>query len=139
MSTIRLLVISLQGVFLKEMVDFVKFHGPMGQIGILKDHAPLLTIVSKGAVSYKIQNSEETFHTLGGIFEIQANKAILLADYCSREQIALKTMKMKDKTAQYKAQNEHVRSFHQLYFELARNPVELAALKGLNKLQRDWG
>ncbi len=135
MSTIRLQVISLQGVFLDEMVDFFKFPGPMGQTGVLKNHAPLLTLMSAGSVSYQTQSISKTFQTLGGIVEFQDNKAVILADYCDSEGLDLLRTQAQKKSEQYKEEKNQVRSFHQLYAELARGPAELASLRGIGQLR----
>jgi F-type H+-transporting ATPase subunit epsilon len=133
MSTIRLQVISLQGVFLDEMVDFFKFGGPQGQIGILKNHAPLLTIMSAGTVTYQTQSSSKTFHTLGGVVEFRENKALLLADYCSTECSDFLRLQAREKAKKHDEEKQKIRSFHQLYAELVRSPAEVAALKGLGQ------
>ena len=53
MGAIRLQVISLEGEFLDESVDFFKFQGPMGETAILRNHAPLLTVFYQGLITYK--------------------------------------------------------------------------------------
>ncbi len=136
MSTIRLEVISLQGIFLDEMVDFFKFQGPQGETGILKNHAPLLTIVSSGMVTYQTQSSSKTFHTLGGILECRENRALLLADYCSVESSDFVMLKVQEKAKNHNEEKKQIRSFHQLYADLARSPAEIGALKGLGQIRK---
>ncbi len=139
MSIIRLQVISLQGVFLDEMVDFFKFQGPMGQTGILKNHAPLLTLMKSGSFTYQKHSTSTTFHTLGGIVEVYGNKAVVLADYCSAEQGDLLVIRAKENVKKNKSDNQQSRSFHQLYSELARSPEDLEALKGIGQLRSKSG
>ncbi len=138
MGTIRFQVISLQGIYIDEMVDFFKFQGPKGQTGVLKDHAPLLTLMKAGRVTYQTRIASKTFHTLGGIVEFKDNKAVLLADYCSENQSDLLTLQASQKAKSHRSDRSEMRSFHQLYAQLARSPEEMEALKGIGQLNTSY-
>jgi F-type H+-transporting ATPase subunit epsilon len=133
MGVIRLQVISLEGEFLDESVDFFKFQGPMGETAILRNHAPLLTIFNEGLMTYKTQSQTVSFYTLGGLIEIKNNEAVLLADYCSNEKSEELTLLMKEKAQNRKLEHRNAISFHQLYAQLAQSPFDMRIFKGIGK------
>ena len=61
-------------------VDSVSLPGSEGRMGILPNHAPLLTALGFGEIITR-KDGEEAFFAIGGGFvEIQPNKVIVLAD-----------------------------------------------------------
>ena len=137
MGIMRLQVISLKGVYLNESVDFFKFQGPMGETGILHNHAPLLTIVEPGMITYRAQSKTVSFYTLGGLIELKDNQAIVLSDYCSAEESEELTLLMHEKAAKAQAEKQSTCSFHQLYAQLAHTPFDLRMFKGIGKLKNN--
>lgn len=61
-------------------VNSIILPGIDGELGILNDHAPLITTLKKGVVKIKTSNGEETFETNGGVVEVLNNKIIVLAE-----------------------------------------------------------
>lgn len=59
---------------------YVGLPGTDGSLGILNNHAPLITTLSKGTVSVKTANGEERFEVKGGSVEVLNNKVIILAE-----------------------------------------------------------
>ena len=55
-----------------------------GDIGILPDHASLMTLVRFGELVIRSNNKEEYFAVLGGFAEVNQNKVVILADACER-------------------------------------------------------
>lgn len=55
---------------------------PSGQIGILKDHLPLTTVLDVGVTKAKIGDKEKFFATMGGVFQLKDNVATILTDVC---------------------------------------------------------
>lgn len=67
-------------------VDIVIAPGEMGEMGILPNHAPLLSTLRLGILKVRSGGREEVFTIAGGIIEVQPNLVTVLAD--SAENIA---------------------------------------------------
>ena len=50
-----------------------------GQIGILNNHAPLVSSLVKGVVKVKHNDKEDLFDIHGGVVEVSSNKITVLA------------------------------------------------------------
>lgn len=62
-------------------VTSVILPGIDGDLGVLNNHAPLITSLKNGAISIIKETGEtETFETNGGIVEVLNNKVIVLAE-----------------------------------------------------------
>ena len=59
--------------------DMVVVPGTDGLIGILNNHAPLVSALTGGSVKVKLDGSEKTFEVSGGVVEVLKNKVIVLA------------------------------------------------------------
>ena len=58
--------------------------GTVGYLGILKDHAPLVTTLAKGKLTYKSEDGKiNTFQIEGGFLEVLKNRVLVLTDYIS--------------------------------------------------------
>lgn len=53
-----------------------------GQLGILKDHIPLTTVLDIGVTKAKINGKDKFFATMGGVFQFKDNIATILTDVC---------------------------------------------------------
>lgn len=61
-------------------VDSVSLPGSEGRMGILPNHAPLLTALGYGEIITYKDGKEEYFAVGGGFVEIQPTKVVILAD-----------------------------------------------------------
>ena len=59
--------------------DLVTVPGTSGSIGILNNHAPLVSSLSKGEVKIVLENKEEFFKIDGGVVEVLKNSVEVLA------------------------------------------------------------
>tara|TARA_B100001287_G_scaffold151763_1_gene127719 strand:- start:7334 stop:7567 length:234 start_codon:yes stop_codon:yes gene_type:complete len=59
--------------------DMVIVPGSDGLIGILNDHAPLVSALSAGSVKVKLDEKESSFEVGGGVVEVLKNKVVILA------------------------------------------------------------
>jgi F-type H+-transporting ATPase subunit epsilon len=50
-----------------------------GEIGILNNHAPLLSSLKKGELKVKVNDKDELFEINGGVVEVLNNNVIVLA------------------------------------------------------------
>lgn len=64
----------------KGTAESVVVPGVTGLIGILNDHAPLITTLKKGEVVLTTSKGKETFNVKGGVVEVLKNNVIVLAE-----------------------------------------------------------
>ena len=63
-------------------VDEIVIQTKTGQMGILKDHIPLTTVLDVGVTKVKQGEKDRFFATMGGIFQFRDNVATILTDVC---------------------------------------------------------
>ncbi len=66
-------------VYSEDDVDIVLVPGANGELGILPNHAPLLTALGIGELRVRKGAEEEAFAVSGGFMEVLANKVIVMA------------------------------------------------------------
>jgi F-type H+-transporting ATPase subunit epsilon len=71
-------------VLTEEDVDMVSVPGAAGQLGILPEHAPLVTLLAHGELRIKKGNTEQSILVFGGFMEVNDNKVLVLADTAER-------------------------------------------------------
>ncbi len=64
----------------KGETDKVIIPAASGLMGILKDHAPLITVLKSGDIVVSSAKGEQTFTVKGGVVEVLNNKIIVLAE-----------------------------------------------------------
>src|SRR5687768_11204949 len=67
-----------------EEVDEVVAPGIEGYFGVLPGHAPFLTTLGIGTVTYRIGRDEHHLAIAGGFAEVRNDKVIILADTAER-------------------------------------------------------
>ena len=67
-----------------ETVDEVVAPGVEGYFGVLPDHAPFLTTLGVGEVSYRTGRDTHYLALAGGFAEVRNDKVIVLADTAER-------------------------------------------------------
>jgi F-type H+-transporting ATPase subunit epsilon len=60
--------------------DIVVVPGEAGEMGILPNHAPLLSTLKMGLIKVRYQGQEQEYTVSGGIVEIQPDIITILAD-----------------------------------------------------------
>ena len=84
MSTIHLDVITAERALLSEDVEMVLAPGTEGQLGILPRHAPLLTGLQAGELSYRKNGQLISMVITGGFMEVVPARVTVLADAAER-------------------------------------------------------
>lgn len=80
MAEFHLQIVSPQRVELDEKVESLIAPGEGGYLGILADHAPLLTALGEGTLTIRRGNETRTLQVQGGGFlEVHRNKVLVLA------------------------------------------------------------
>lgn len=68
----------------EEGVDMVVAPGGAGTLGILPEHAPLITTLAFGELRIKKGNEEQSILVYGGFMEVGDDKVLVLADSAER-------------------------------------------------------
>ena len=84
MSTVRLDIVTAEGVVYSEEVDVVVAPGIEGQLGILPHHAPLMTTLQVGELRVRKGEEEFSLAISGGFLEVRPDRIIVLADAAER-------------------------------------------------------
>ena len=83
-NKLQLSIVTPERLVLDEDVDQVNVPGVEGDLGILYDHAPILTTMRPGRFSYELhgEKGRETTHMVvsGGYLEVTDNRVIVLAE-----------------------------------------------------------
>lgn len=88
---IRCEIISQDRIVYQDDVDIVVLPGVEGEMGILPNHSPVLSVLKYGIITVRKKNEEEHFTVAGGIAEVQPRQVTILADAAENvEEIDLK-------------------------------------------------
>lgn len=77
---IRLEVVTPKGAVVKEDVDIVNAPGYGGDFGVLANHAPFLSTIKIGLLTYEQGKQRETLMISGGFCEVSNNKITFLVE-----------------------------------------------------------
>jgi F-type H+-transporting ATPase subunit epsilon len=77
---IRVDIITQERQVYSDDVDIVVAPGIEGELGILPNHAPLITTLGVGELRVRKEGVEENFAIGGGVLEVRPDKVIVLAD-----------------------------------------------------------
>lgn len=77
---IRCEIVSQDRLVFEGDADMVIVPGILGEMGILPNHAPLLSTLKMGILRVRTQDQEEHFTVSGGVIEVQPDLVTILAD-----------------------------------------------------------
>lgn len=77
---IRLDIVTPAGILMSETVEMVNLPATLGSMGVMKNHAPLMTTLDIGQVKYRQGGKEHYLAVCGGFAEVKNNVVIVLAD-----------------------------------------------------------
>lgn len=77
---IRCEIVSQDRVVFADDADIVVLPGADGEMGILPNHTPLLTMIQYGIVKIRNQDGKSFFTVAGGVAEVQPDQVTILAD-----------------------------------------------------------
>ena len=78
--TIRCEIVSQDHLVFEGEADIVILPGIDGEMGILPNHAPLLSTLELGVIKVRLGSQEEIFTVTGGVVEVQPDIVTILAD-----------------------------------------------------------
>ncbi len=109
-KTIKIEVITGERVVYADDVDIVVAPGIEGQLGILPQHAPLLTTLQPGELLVRKAHEEIAMAVSGGFMEVRPDKVIVLADTAERaEEIDLARAEAAKKRAEERIEEQRDR------------------------------
>ena len=129
MARLSLEIITAERVVFSEDVDIVVAPGVEGQLGILPQHAPLMTMLQPGELMVRKGDEEQSIFVSGGFLEVQGNKVTVLADTAERaEEIDIARaeeakLRAEQRIAMPPAQADHARAQAALLRSLMRLKV----------------
>ena len=77
---LRLEIVTPEHRILDADVDSVTVMTASGEVGILPNHAPLISALKPGILQYSAKGSAEELAVSGGFIEVNHNKVAVLAD-----------------------------------------------------------
>ena len=84
MAKIRLEIVTAERAVYSQDVDEVIAPGIDGELGILPQHAPLMTMLQPGMLTVKKDGDELNLAVSGGFMEVRPERVIILADTAER-------------------------------------------------------
>jgi F-type H+-transporting ATPase subunit epsilon len=79
-KTYRLDIVTPEKKIFSDMVEFSVFPGSEGEMGILINHAPLVSRLKAGEIRITRNHVVEAFTITGGFLEVMNNEVTVLAD-----------------------------------------------------------
>ncbi len=83
-DVIRLDIVTPAGLLMSENVATVNLPATLGSMGVLKNHAPLMTTLDIGIVKYNQADKDHYLTVSGGFAEVKDNTVIVLAEAAER-------------------------------------------------------
>jgi F-type H+-transporting ATPase subunit epsilon len=77
---LRLEIVTPERRVLDESVEAVTIPTASGEAGILTNHAPLVSALKPGVLSYSLKGATERVAIAGGFVEVSSNKVSVLTD-----------------------------------------------------------
>ena len=137
--TVHCDIVSAEEQLFSGLVEMVIAHGHLGDLGILPNHAPLLSDLKPGPVRViKQGGEEEIFYISGGFIEVQPNMVKVLADTATRAKDLDEAAAQEAIKAAEKALNEKGAEFD--YGSAAARLAEAAAqLRTIEAMRKKYG
>jgi F-type H+-transporting ATPase subunit epsilon len=128
MATVKLEIVTAERQVFSEDVTTIIAEGVEGQMTILPNHAPLITMLAPGELVIRKDGDEIYLAISGGFLEVRPDKVIVLADACERsDEIDL------DRAAQAKRRAEE--RLKNLTPEIDQTRAEVALRRSLARLR----
>ncbi|MCI0540485.1 MAG: ATP synthase F1 subunit epsilon [Verrucomicrobiales bacterium] len=83
-ATLKLEIVTPEGVTYSEDVEMVTLPGSEGEMGIFPNHVPLMTQVSSGEIAARRHGQDEWLAVGDGFVEITADRVAILTDMAIR-------------------------------------------------------
>ena len=74
----HLSIITPQGKFFEDDVEFLSAPGKEGVFNVLANHTPMISLLKEGTLRIKTNGIEQSFPTTQGILEVNAQNQVLV-------------------------------------------------------------
>jgi F-type H+-transporting ATPase subunit epsilon len=81
---INLEIVTPKGAVLSDRVDIVTAPGYSGEFGVLANHAPMLSTIKIGILTFRKDDRENSLMVGGGFCEVSKNKVTFLVESAER-------------------------------------------------------
>ncbi|MFI5098770.1 MAG: F0F1 ATP synthase subunit epsilon [Candidatus Acidiferrales bacterium] len=85
-NTFQLEIVTPAKLVVKDAVEEMQIPGSSGYLGILPGHAPLITELGVGVITYKASGATHTLSVAWGFAEVLPDKVTILAEAAERPQ-----------------------------------------------------
>ncbi len=85
-NTFQLEIVTPSRLLVKDAAEEAQIPGVSGYLGILPGHAPLITELGVGAITYKASGTTHTLSVAWGFAEVLQDKVTILAEAAERPQ-----------------------------------------------------
>jgi F-type H+-transporting ATPase subunit epsilon len=79
-TTYQLKILTPQRKVLDEPIESLVAPGAAGYLGVLANHAPIVTTLVDGTLKVRASGTEKWYHIAGGILRVARNSAVLLSE-----------------------------------------------------------
>ena len=88
-KAIQLRVVTAEGQALADEAVSIVAPGALGYLGILSNHAPLVTTLQPGKLAWRRPNDERLIsHLTGGLLEVAGNRVTILTEQLTQPSAA---------------------------------------------------
>jgi F-type H+-transporting ATPase subunit epsilon len=124
---INLEIITPERRVLSESVDEVVVPALSGELGILPEHAPLISQLKTGVLNYRLGNERRELHISGGFVEVLSDRVAVLSDVAERpEEIDLeRARRAKERAERRLASKDEEIDFRRAELKLQRALVRI--------------
>lgn len=81
---LKLEIVTPEKKVLDESVDFVTVPTATGEIGVLPNHAPLISALKSGILTYTVKGATDKLVISGGFVEVSTDQVSVLTDVAER-------------------------------------------------------
>jgi|SRR5215469_14788984 len=85
-DTFQLEIVTPEKLVVKDVAEELEMPGKDGYLGILPGHAPLITELAVGEITYRAGADEHHLSVAWGFAEVLPDKVTILAETCERPQ-----------------------------------------------------
>lgn len=137
-KTIKFEVVTPERIVLKQQILQVTVPTEDGEITVLPEHIPLMSILKPGVIEMKLADGElEVMSVSGGFIEIMRDKIVILADTAERAD-ELDEARIEEARARAEARKKDLENIDEVQFAniAVQLEKEMARLKALTRWRR---
>ncbi|MBN2854147.1 ATP synthase F1 subunit epsilon [Patescibacteria group bacterium] len=137
-KTIKFEVVTPERIVLKKQILQVTVPTEDGEITVLPEHIPLMSILKPGVIEMKLEEGElELMSVSGGFVEVMRDKIVVLADTAERAD-ELDEARIEEARARAEARKKELENVDEVQFAniAVQLEKEMARLKALTRWRR---